>query len=119
MGISLGRKQPVVKVHRTISMSAVIAEADLRIAQGSKVIDLAVLTAAKRKNLKASSFAVPKGKGSKPAENSYPVNDLAHAKNAMARVAANGTPQEKKMVIAAVARKFPALAKRSKVGKAS
>ena len=77
-------------------------------------IELAALTAAKRAKLSKSSFAVPKGKGSKPGADSYPVNDLAHAKNALARVAANGTPEEKRLVIAAVKRKFPALAVRSK-----
>lgn len=111
------RRNPnkVAKIRRALNMSAIIQEADWRVANGSKVIDLATLSAAKRKALKTSSFAVPKGKGSKPEKDSYPVNDLAHAKNALARVAQNGTPAEKRMVIAAVRRKFPNLAKRSKV----
>jgi hypothetical protein len=115
------RRNPnnVAKIRRALNMSAVIQEADWRVANGSKVIDLATLTAAKRKALKKSSFAVPKGKGSKPNKDSYPVNDLAHAKNALARVAQSGTPAEKRMVIAAVRRKFPALAKRSKAVKSS
>jgi hypothetical protein len=114
------RRNPnkVAKIRRALNMSAVIAEADWRVANGSKAIDLATLTAAKRKNLAKSSFAVPKGKGSNPGTDSYPVNDLAHAKNALSRVAQNGTPEEKRMVLAAVSRKFPALAKRSRVRKA-
>lgn len=70
-------------------------------------VDLAVLTAKKRKRLKRSQFAVPKGKGSNPSQNSYPIPDEAHARNALARVSQFGTPEEQRMVKAAVKRKFP------------
>jgi hypothetical protein len=69
---------------------------------------MAELTAKKRKKMAASTFAV-NGKKRK-----YPIPDEAHARNALARVSAHGTPEEKRKVKAAVKRKFPALAKRSK-----
>ena len=56
-----------------------------------------------------SEFALPgKGKGPEGKQaGAYPINDEAHAINALARVAQHGTPEEKKKVRAAVARKFP------------
>jgi hypothetical protein len=71
---------------------------------------MAKLTAAKRKALPKASFAVPKGKGSNPKVNSYPVHDKAHARNALAMVEQHGSPTEKKMVKAAVKRKHPTIA---------
>lgn len=64
----------------------------------------------------ADSYAVPAsspvgGKGVAK----YPINTMARARNAMARVSQYGTPAEKSMVHAAVKRKYPALAKRSSV----
>lgn len=69
----------------------------------------------KRSRMRRSTFAIPKGKGRNKAKNQYPLPDIAHARNAVARVNQFGTPQEKKMVYSAVRRKFPAFAKRSKV----
>jgi hypothetical protein len=63
---------------------------------------VAKLTAKKRDKMKASTFAVPK-------ERAYPINDEAHARNALARVARHGDAAEKKKVRAAVAKKFPAI----------
>ena len=55
----------------------------------------------------AGSYALPHGgPGGAPA---YPINTKARAVSALARVAANGTPQEKSQVRAAVARKYPGL----------
>jgi hypothetical protein len=67
------------------------------------------LTAAKRRRMDDSEFALPgKGKGPEGKQaGAYPINDEAHAINALARVAQHGTPEEKKKVRAAVARKFP------------
>jgi hypothetical protein len=59
----------------------------------------AVLTAAVRKKLPASAFALPGGR--------YPIHDEAHARNALARVAQHGTPEEQKKVRAAVKRRYP------------
>lgn len=64
----------------------------------------------KRSAIKKSNFAV-KAKGKKEAK--YPIQDLSHARNALARVSQHGTPTEKKQVARAVKRKYPALAKRS------
>lgn len=72
---------------------------------------MARLTTRGRKRLKKSAFAIP---SKRPGSGSYPLPDLAHARNALARVAQHGTPAEKRRVRAAVARKFPALARRSR-----
>ena len=60
---------------------------------------MAKLTAAERKKLPSSDFAMP-------GERKYPIEDKAHAQNALARVAQHGTPEEKKMVRGAVMRKY-------------
>lgn len=59
------------------------------------------LTAAARKHIKPSNFALP-GKR-------YPINDPAHARNALARVSQFGSPAEKAKVRAAVHRKYPGI----------
>lgn len=64
------------------------------------------LTAEGRKHIAEHNFALP-------AERKYPIHDLAHARNALARVAQHGTPEEKKKVQAAVYRKYPALKERA------
>lgn len=76
-----------------------------------KVLSLAVLTAEARKKLPKKQFAVPKGQGSAPEKDSYPIHDRAHARNALARVAQHGTDEEKKKVRAAVKRKYPDMIK--------
>jgi hypothetical protein len=55
--------------------------------------------------MKSSSFALPGRR--------YPINDLAHARNALSRVAQSGTPAEKHAVAAKVAHKYPTLAAHS------
>lgn len=60
-----------------------------------------VLTAKTRKALPATAFALPNRR--------YPIHDKAHARNALARVAQNGTSAEKAKVRAAVKRKFPSI----------
>lgn len=67
---------------------------------------MAELTPKKRKALSKSSFAIPE---KAPGPGSYPIPDLNHAKNALARVAQHGTSEEQKRVKAAVYRKFPQL----------
>ena len=42
-----------------------------------------------------------------PAKRKYPIHDKNHARNALSRVAANGTPEEQAKVRAAVARRAP------------
>jgi hypothetical protein len=58
------------------------------------------LTAWQRHRLRASQFALP-------AERKYPIEDEAHARDALARVAEYGTAAEKRKVRAAVKRKYP------------
>jgi len=63
---------------------------------------MASLTTKMRNNLPNSAFAIP-------SQRAYPIMDRAHAIDALARVAANGTPQEKAQVRAAVRRRYPDL----------
>lgn len=64
---------------------------------------MAKLTSKQRKRLAGSSFAVD-GKKRK-----YPVHDIAHGRNALARVAQHGTPAEKAQVKRKVYAKYPSL----------
>ena len=68
---------------------------------------MARLTYKARKRLRLSSFA-EKGK------RKYPIHDLAHARNALARVSQFGSAEEKVQVRNAVYRKYPGLRKRKK-----
>jgi len=67
------------------------------------------LTAAVRQALPKSDFALPgKGDGPKGAgSGSYPIPDEGHARAALSRVSANGTPAEKSEVRAKVHAKYP------------
>jgi hypothetical protein len=65
---------------------------------------MAKLTAAQRKK-------IPKGSFAEPGKRKYPIEDASHARNALSRVAQNGTPAEKKQVRAAVHRKYPNMGK--------
>ena len=65
------------------------------------------LTPRGRTRIKRTNFALPK-------ERKYPIHDLAHARNALARVAQYGTASEKRRVRAAVVRKYPSLRKRGR-----
>jgi hypothetical protein len=64
---------------------------------------VAKLSAAARKKLPSSSFVFP-------ATRSFPIHDLSHAENALAR--ASGQPEES-AVKAAVYRRYPQLRKSS------
>jgi len=68
--------------------------------------NLAVLTIKARNKLPSSAFVYP-------SEKRYPIHDIAHARNALARVAQNGTTEEQSKVRAAVYREFPELKKNS------
>lgn len=61
---------------------------------------MARLTSKARNALPTSAFA-------EPGKRAYPISDKAHARDALARVAANGTPHEKAVVRAAVRRRYP------------
>lgn len=60
---------------------------------------MAMLKAATRNKLPGSDFAGP--------DRSYPDEDKGHARDALSRVSANGSPVEKKEVRAKVKRKYP------------
>jgi len=62
---------------------------------------VSVLTAKTRNALPTKDFAGP--------GRSYPVNDVSHARNALARVSQFGTESLKAAVRAKVHRKFPSL----------
>ena len=57
-----------------------------------------------RKELSKSEFAIPESR-------SYPIHDLNHAKNALARVSQFGSDSEKSRVRAAVHRRYPEMGK--------
>lgn len=65
---------------------------------------MAKLTSSARKAIPTKSFAVP-------SERKYPIEDANHARNALSRVSANGTPEQKAEVRAAVHRKYPEIGK--------
>jgi hypothetical protein len=67
-------------------------------------VTMAKLTTKGRKQIAPKNFAIP-------SEKKYPINDIAHARNALARVAQNGTPEEKTKVKRAVYKKYPSLKK--------
>jgi hypothetical protein len=62
-------------------------------------------TKAGRKRMSSKSFALPKQK-------KYRIDDLAHARNALARVSQHGSPKQKAAVRKAVQRKYPSLRKK-------
>lgn len=68
---------------------------------------MARLSRKKRKRLKKSQFAIP-------SKRKYPINDKAHARNALSRVSQHGSPAEKRQVRAAVKRKYPSIGKKKK-----
>jgi hypothetical protein len=60
-----------------------------------------------RKKLGKSAFALP-------GKRKYPIPDKAHARNALARVAQNGTKAEQRKVRAAVKKRFPSIGRKPK-----
>jgi hypothetical protein len=62
------------------------------------------LSYGERKKLKKGSFVFP-------GERRYPIEDKAHARNALARVSQHGSESEKAKVRAAVHKKFPGIGK--------
>lgn len=61
-------------------------------------------TKAGRKQMPASDFGLP-------AQKKYRIDDAAHARNALARVAQNGTPAQQAQVRARVKAKYPSIGK--------
>lgn len=67
---------------------------------------MARLTYRQKKRLRASQFAVPN-------ERKYPIENVSHARNALARVSRFGTPAQKAAVCRAVHRRYPSIAAKS------
>lgn len=67
-------------------------------------------TQAGRERMGDAQFAIPEKK-------KYRVDDAAHSRNALARVEQHGTPEEKRRVRAAVARKDPSVTQSKGKGK--
>lgn len=64
---------------------------------------MAKLNDAQRNKLPASEFA-------EPGKRKYPIMDKNHARAALSRVSANGTPAEKATIRRKVANKYPGIA---------
>ncbi len=58
------------------------------------------LTTHARNDIKTKNFAIP-------GQRKYPIENAAHARDALSRVSADGTPAQKSEVRHAVARKWP------------
>lgn len=69
------------------------------------IVDESPLSTVKRDSLPDKEFAIP-------SKRKYPIHDLAHARNALARVSQFGTAQEKDEVKAAVQRRYPSINKK-------
>lgn len=67
---------------------------------------MARLTYRQRKHLRGSQFALP-------SERKYPIENVSHARNALARVSRFGTASQKAAVCRAVHRKYPSIAAKS------
>ena len=65
---------------------------------------MAKLSTAARKKLPTKTFA-------EPDKRKYPIENEAHARNALSRVSQFGTPAEKAKVRVAVKKKYPSLGK--------
>ena len=72
---------------------------------------MARLSYQERNGMSKKSFAIPKEKTKEnPAgRGGYPIPDVAHARNALARVAQHGNPAEQAAVKAKVHARFPAV----------
>jgi hypothetical protein len=68
---------------------------------------MAKLSTAARKALPAKAFA-------EPGKRKFPIENEAHARNALSRVAQSGTPAEKAKVKSAVKKKYPSIGKKTK-----
>jgi hypothetical protein len=73
---------------------------------------LSAATNAKR-NTKGGRKAMPASDFGLPAQKKYRIDDAAHARDALGRVAQNGTPAQQAQVRAAVKRKYPSIGKTS------
>ena len=75
---------------------------------------MAKLTYGQRKSLPESDFALPSRR--KGGKGGYPIEDAAHARNALQRVAQFGSPAEQAEVRAKVHEKYPGIGQGKKRG---
>lgn len=73
---------------------------------------MAKLTSEARNDLPTSDFAIPETR-------SYPIHNKSHARNALARVAQHGSPEEKARVRRAVHRRYPDIGEEYQMNKGS
>lgn len=78
-----------------------LAEETLPLLRTEMRKEAAVLSARGRRQVAEKNFALPGGR--------YPIHDRVHARNALARVAQHGTPEEQAQVRAAVTQKYPGI----------
>jgi hypothetical protein len=64
-----------------------------------------------RRNTKAGRAAMAASNFGLPGQKKYRIDDAAHARNALSRVAQHGTPAQKKQVRARVKAKYPSIGK--------
>ena len=70
-----------------------------RVVQDKQIIKK-ILSSQERKQLPSTAFAIPERRA-------YPINDEAHAQNALSRVAQFGSESDKQRVRAAIKRRYP------------
>jgi hypothetical protein len=63
------------------------------------------LTSNARKHISSGNFALPGRR--------YPINDAAHARNALSRISQFGSPEEKAKVRSKIHSKYPGIGKKS------
>lgn len=63
---------------------------------------MAKLSSGARKKMSLGDFALP-------AKKAYPIEDISHARNALARAAGNASSSEQSKIRAAVHRKYPSV----------
>lgn len=62
-----------------------------------------------KRNTKAGRKAMPASDFALPATKQYRIDDAAHARDALSRVSASGTPAQQAQVKAAVKKKYPTI----------
>jgi hypothetical protein len=77
---------------------------------------MAKLTTRARKAIPKSDFALPDKRSKSGGKGGYPIEDKAHARNALARVSEFGTPAQKAEVRAKVEKKYPGMGDGKKKG---
>jgi hypothetical protein len=63
-----------------------------------------------KRNTKTGRAQMPAADFALPQDKKYRIDDAAHARNALGRVAQNGTPAQQKQVRTRVARRYPGIA---------